>query len=1110
MSTSSPATGPGRQKKKWTMDINIDLLRPIHGSCSRYGRKRKLLTSLADFCVLGRNGQYTDLVHNDVPATTVTVKKGPPAATMAVVPSNTELNHPPVQEPSYDELSNEENMPVEDKIFIDTDLFRADAPPNLKTYKRKYQPLSPVAVLNTLPKQASKAEVDVKQEAGVKIKQQVPVGELIVKKSNIKATLASKNSQATNQTIKKECPGDSPQKLGGIKLNVTIKQESQVGEKKLQHGVEPDKNITQENPSEVQLRESSDQVKQAEDAAQEKASSPSAQDPNADQLNMRCAVQLKEWSPGRSDIKKSPKEHRERPQFRVGDMVWARMSCNAAYWPALVTREQLNLEFYRNTPSSSPNSKALYHVSFYGSKTVNCAAWVSKRSVLPYQGSANLDFSDTEYRQNIGAKAARIPVCKQKSAMEIADHALQLSGMQRVHGLVAWLEELKEQSTEKKRVNKARKAELAAKSDEENEYKNAKSPVTVMTESAKKDNSAHHFLVVKTGPFKRLRLSSPSPPRQKAEIKEEVHKVATKRGPLQNKLIQNIMYNKRRLAGVPTSKVCEKCLEPGKAGKAVVSCAKCRRAVHKTCAQSQNDGYVCGQCRGGLSCGICNEAHQKETKLLKCTNKGCSRQFHAHCLKGWHQAKHNYNDSLICPYHTCHMCVSDDPGSQRLFVTAEHLLRCIYCPTAYHTADACIPAATRVLSTTQCGVLAVCDTCPTTYHPACLERTSAASASNHCAECESGCFPVSGQVVWAKHGNYRWWPARIAFQDEVPNMYECNNHNYNEYVVQFLGSYDIAWSSNKRVFPYIPEVSLPTSTQLSAEPPLTIIGPQDTKSEQCKKLTHGKFETKFQLGLTEAETLCSTSREARLEARNSLYQQPPKYQSIKVNRIISTGIRTRMQEMVRLQTEGSDRCSCSPKDPNPCGFGTGCLNRDLCVECDVDCPSGSLCQNRLFSKCLYSPVKPILTAHCGWGLAANADIKEGDFVIEYVGDVIDETELQVRIEKLQTNHDKNFYFLAVEGQLYIDAGPRGNEARFMNHCCEPNCKVEKWIAKSEMRMGLFATKDIPKNTELTFNYNLQLFGDKTQQCFYQEQTSWSSAQGEEVQEVIQVLMLLPH
>lgn len=59
---------------------------------------------------------------------------------------------------------------------------------------------------------------------------------------------------------------------------------------------------------------------------------------------------------------------------------------------------------------------------------------------------------------------------------------------------------------------------------------------------------------------------------------------------------------------------------------------------------------------------------------------------------------------------------------------------------------------------------------------------------------------------------------------------------------------------------------------------------------------------------------------------------------------------------------------------------------------------------------------------------------------------------------------------------YIDATKRGGIARFINHSCEPNCYVAKWVVGRRMRMGIFAKRDIVRGEELTFNYNVDRYG----------------------------------
>ncbi len=61
--------------------------------------------------------------------------------------------------------------------------------------------------------------------------------------------------------------------------------------------------------------------------------------------------------------------------------------------------------------------------------------------------------------------------------------------------------------------------------------------------------------------------------------------------------------------------------------------------------------------------------------------------------------------------------------------------------------------------------------------------------------------------------------------------------------------------------------------------------------------------------------------------------------------------------------------------------------------------------------------------------------------------------------------------------------PQGNISRFINHSCEPNCETQKWLVAGELAIGLFAVRDIPQGSELTFDYNFERYGDKPMRCY---------------------------
>ena len=68
-------------------------------------------------------------------------------------------------------------------------------------------------------------------------------------------------------------------------------------------------------------------------------------------------------------------------------------------------------------------------------------------------------------------------------------------------------------------------------------------------------------------------------------------------------------------------------------------------------------------------------------------------------------------------------------------------------------------------------------------------------------------------------------------------------------------------------------------------------------------------------------------------------------------------------------------------------------------------------------------------------------------------------------------------------QMILDA-TRGSIARFVNHSCEPNCKMVKWTVSGTPRMALFAgDKGIMTGEELTYDYNFNPYSVKNvQQC----------------------------
>lgn len=103
----------------------------------------------------------------------------------------------------------------------------------------------------------------------------------------------------------------------------------------------------------------------------------------------------------------------------------------------------------------------------------------------------------------------------------------------------------------------------------------------------------------------------------------------------------------------------------------------------------------------------------------------------------------------------------------------------------------------------------------------------------------------------------------------------------------------------------------------------------------------------------------------------------------------------------------------------------------------------------------------------GYGVYAIAPIRKGARVIEYLGERISHAEADRRYEKKGDDDGHTFLFIA-SNRTVIDAGVNGNDARFINHSCNPNC--ETVIEGS--RVFIDAVRNIKPGEELGYDYQL--------------------------------------
>ncbi|XP_004496445.1 histone-lysine N-methyltransferase ASHH1 [Cicer arietinum] len=175
-------------------------------------------------------------------------------------------------------------------------------------------------------------------------------------------------------------------------------------------------------------------------------------------------------------------------------------------------------------------------------------------------------------------------------------------------------------------------------------------------------------------------------------------------------------------------------------------------------------------------------------------------------------------------------------------------------------------------------------------------------------------------------------------------------------------------------------------------------------------------------------------------------------------------------------------CRYNADDPDS-ACADGCLNVLTSTECTPGhCNCGILCKNQKFQKCEYAKTKLFKTEGRGWGLLADEEIKAGQFIIEYCGEVISSKEAKRRSQAYEIQGLKDAFIICLNASESIDATRKGSLARFINHSCQPNCETRKWNVLGEIRVGIFAREDIPIGTELAYDYNFEWFGGAKVRC----------------------------
>ncbi|MCU0950311.1 MAG: SET domain-containing protein-lysine N-methyltransferase [Burkholderiaceae bacterium] len=120
-----------------------------------------------------------------------------------------------------------------------------------------------------------------------------------------------------------------------------------------------------------------------------------------------------------------------------------------------------------------------------------------------------------------------------------------------------------------------------------------------------------------------------------------------------------------------------------------------------------------------------------------------------------------------------------------------------------------------------------------------------------------------------------------------------------------------------------------------------------------------------------------------------------------------------------------------------------------------------------------SPARKIVVKNSrihGRGVYAARNLKKGERVIEYKGELITWKECDRRPPSDPDDPFHTFFFSLSDGKHVLDASVGGNDARWINHSCNANCETEE--DDDARRVFVVAIRDINAGEELNYDYGL--------------------------------------
>lgn len=175
-----------------------------------------------------------------------------------------------------------------------------------------------------------------------------------------------------------------------------------------------------------------------------------------------------------------------------------------------------------------------------------------------------------------------------------------------------------------------------------------------------------------------------------------------------------------------------------------------------------------------------------------------------------------------------------------------------------------------------------------------------------------------------------------------------------------------------------------------------------------------------------------------------------------------------------------DFCNCH-ESGDSC-LSRQCYNYERMIECHNGICRAPKCGNRRiqFNKERSEAVEVRPAGPKGWGLFTTRYIRKDDYIGEFLGEIISEDEHLTRMKRRTTAG--HAFIVQLKPKTFLDCSRKGSIVRFINHSCEPNCITEIWNVKNHLRIGAFATTDLPPDTELSFDYRWERSNKPPTKC----------------------------